>query len=202
MDSDKFERLGNETLALAEILAQRHTGTARHSSRVSVLCEDLAGLCGLNAEERQQIRIAGLFHDIGKVSIPDTVLLKPDALSSEEWEIMRRHSELGSKIINSSKRDGCAEVALVIHHHHERFDGTGYPAGLSGEDIPVCSRMISIIDSYDAMSEDRPYRPRMNHETIMGLLSEKVGEMYDPYLFRKFSACISAHPQRAPSTSM
>jgi HD-GYP domain-containing protein (c-di-GMP phosphodiesterase class II) len=192
-----FQQLAENTRGFETILLQRHIETAAHCQRVEALCVGLGRRCRFDTRELDRLDIAGKFHDIGKIGIPDRVLLKNGALSEIEWEIMKKHSEQGAQILGDSQLRGSQNVAVIIRHHHERFDGSGYPDGLRGDDIPLCSRIVSIADSYDALSEDRPYRDRWSHKKIMRIMGDMVGKMYDPDLFSRFARFIERSPFRA-----
>jgi putative two-component system response regulator len=129
---------------------------------------------------------ASSLHDIGKVGIPDSILLKPGKLTDEEFEIIKTHSDIGAKIIESMKLEGndlylrhCREIC---RHHHERWDGTGYPDKLKGEDIPLSARIVSIVDVYDALVSPRCYKKSMSYEEGMKIITDNKGGQFDPYI--------------------
>jgi diguanylate cyclase (GGDEF)-like protein/putative nucleotidyltransferase with HDIG domain len=142
-------------LSLAEALDQRDTGTAKHSQTVGRFCEMMATELGMDEDRVQRIRLAGLLHDIGKIGVPDSILCKPGPLTSEEMAQMKRHPELGARILSSRELDDVREWILA---HHERPDGTGYPKRLSGDEIPIESSILAVGDAYEAMTSDRVYR--------------------------------------------
>jgi HD-GYP domain-containing protein (c-di-GMP phosphodiesterase class II) len=133
--------------------------TAGHSERVAELAQLLARACGMDEETTQRIYLAGLLHDVGKIGVPEAVLKKPGRLSEEEFEQMKAHPRIGEKIIADIPQ--LADVLPGVLHHHERFDGKGYPANLQGEEIPLMARILCLADALDAMTSDRTYRPRM-----------------------------------------
>jgi len=141
---------------------------------------------GLDAEELEALKIAASFHDIGKIGIPDHILLKPSRFDALEWEKMKEHAEIGASIIASTELEGAELAANVIRHHHENFDGSGYPDRLAGDDIPICSRIIAIADSYDALAATRAYHNARKHKEIMAILHIENGNKYDPELMRIF----------------
>jgi len=136
------------------------------------LALEVAEAMGCDEAERESLRIAGILHDVGKIAIPDSVLLKPDRLTDEEYAIIKKHPTIGESILQSivifeNERN-------IILHHHERWDGRGYPDGLAGEDIPFLARILCVVDSYDAMTNTRPYRKAMRVEdAIMELLKNR-----------------------------
>ena len=142
-----FSPIYQYTKALMVALGYRDNMTRLHSERVLSLSEAMGAACGLFGQELLTLKIGAAFHDIGKIGIPDGVLLKPGRLDAAEWELMRRHSDIVQKILLSTGLAGAEAAALVIRHHHEHFDGNGYPDGLAGEEIPLASRIIAIVDS-------------------------------------------------------
>jgi len=145
------------------------------------------------------LSIAASFHDVGKIGIPDHILLKPTRLDEVEWETMKSHAEIGEKIMASTELEGSQQAALLIRHHHEHYDGMGYPGKLSGEGIPVCSRIIAIADSYDAMAVTRAYHSARTHPEIMTILHEETGGKHDPKLMRVFCEMIESSRFKAVS---
>lgn len=184
---------------LSQALDERDGFTRRHCDRVIELAGSFGRACGLSSTDLQHLRLSALFHDIGKIGIPDHVLLKPGRLAAEDWTVMRTHPERGQRIVESIGIDGVADIARGVRHHHEYIDGSGYPDGLAGEDIPYAARMVSIVDGYDAMADSRPYHPGRPHEEIMGIMQAEVGHKYDPYLFDRFAAMIGGSHRKAPA---
>jgi HD-GYP domain-containing protein (c-di-GMP phosphodiesterase class II) len=156
----------------------RDAYTAKHSERVADITELICLIMELSENESENIHIAAHVHDIGKIGIPDYVLTKSSALTDNEWEIMKSHSEIGYRILERSA--GFSEVAVIVRHHHERWDGKGYPLGLSAEEIPYGSRIIALADSIDAMLSDRKYRQAMSSEQCRTEIGKNAGIMYDP----------------------
>jgi len=175
---------------LGVALRQRDAGTGAHCGRVESLCRLLGVLCGLNSRELSLLRDAARLHDLGKIGIPDDVLFKKGRLDAAEWELMKRHSELGQATCEVVPHANAREVARIVRHHHEAFDGSGYPDGLAGTNIPICSRIISLADSYDAMTEARPYGSARSHEEVMEIMSGERGRKSDPRLFEYFAKII------------
>ena len=148
-------------LSLAEALDQRDTGTARHSQTVGKLCEMMATELGLDEDRIQRVRLAGVLHDIGKIGVPDSILCKPGPLTTEEMAQMRRHPELGARILSSRELDDVRDWILA---HHERPDGSGYPKGMRGDQISLEASILAVADAYEAMTSDRVYRPSIGAE--------------------------------------
>jgi HD-GYP domain-containing protein (c-di-GMP phosphodiesterase class II) len=190
MEEEKFSELQRNTRALSLALELRDESTRRHSDRVEGLAASLALSCGLSPAEQELLGVAAAFHDVGKIGIRDDVLMKPASLDADEWQEMRQHCEMGERMIAATGIDGALQVARIIRHHHEHYDGSGYPDGLAAEAIPLESRIISIADAYDAMSVTRAYhRPRL-HSEIMTILHDETGRKYDPGLMASFCAFI------------
>lgn len=152
--------------------------TADHSLRVSDMSEWICEQLGLTNEQTETIHMAAHVHDIGKIGVPDTVLAKPGALDDEEWQMIRQHPLAGAEILR--KYDGLSDIANIVLHHHERWDGKGYPDGLKGHDIPFGSRVIAICDSIDAMMSQRPYRKTLGSDECRDEIMRNSGVMYDP----------------------
>jgi HD-GYP domain-containing protein (c-di-GMP phosphodiesterase class II) len=144
---------------------------------VSQLCAAIATELGLGGERVARIRLAGLLHDVGKIGVPDAILNKPAALTDAEFEVMKRHSLLGGDIVAAAEMH---EEARWVRHHHERFDGSGYPAALEGEEIPLESRIILVADAFEAMTSDRPYRKAPGVEFAVDELQRHAGTQFDP----------------------
>ena len=178
------------TKALSVALGYRDQVTRLHSERVLGLAEEIALGCGLPEQELGILRIGASFHDVGKIGIPDNILLKPSPLDESDWKTMREHSAIGERIMKATELEGSDQAARVIRHHHEYYSGRGYPDGLAGEEIPIGSRIISIADSYDAMAVTRPYHRPRKHPEIMAILREEAGYKHDPQLMRIFCEII------------
>ena len=163
-------------LSLAEALDQRDSYTARHSQTVGMLCETMARELGLDEARVQRVHLAGILHDIGKIGVPDSILRKPGRLTDEEMDQMRRHPELGARILASDELDDVREWILA---HHERPDGTGYPKGLSGEQIPLEAAIVAVGDAYEAMTSDRVYRQAIGEKEARAELRRHAGTQFD-----------------------
>ncbi len=169
--------LVNTVHALATAVDAKDGYTSLHSERVGLYAAALAERMGYEGEELEAIRAAGVLHDVGKIGISDSVLQKPGKLTSEEWDIMRRHSELGRDIIAGAGMD---RIATFVLHLHERYDGRGYPAGLAGEEIPLQSRILHVADMLEAMTSSRVYRPRLSTQAAIDELYRMRGTQVDP----------------------
>jgi diguanylate cyclase (GGDEF)-like protein/putative nucleotidyltransferase with HDIG domain len=163
--------------ALALALAERDRGTGEHAEKVVALAGAVARRLGVDGEEVERIAAAALLHDIGKVAVPDSILSKPGALNDEEWAVMREHTIVGERILRAVP--GLGPVARIVRHGHERFDGTGYPDRLRGEEIPLGSRIVLACDAYDAMVSSRPYRDAMTHDEAAAELLAGAGTQFD-----------------------
>ncbi len=178
-----FHQTSNKSEAIATILKTLHEKNKReemHSQRVSEYCELIANLLKLSSNEVKLLKISGVLHDIGKIAISDAILNKPGKLTNYEWEQIKKHPEIGFRILSASTK--YVEISNDILHHHERFDGTGYPQGLAGEDIPVGSRIIALADAYDAMTSQRAYRPTLSKEEAIKEIETNLGKQFDPYI--------------------
>ncbi|PYN24010.1 MAG: hypothetical protein DMD99_12625 [Candidatus Rokuibacteriota bacterium] len=164
-------------LGLANALEAKDSYTKGHSERVGAWSRGVATALGLPAAEVDMIGQAGLLHDIGKIGIPEAVLRKPGPLEPEEWVVMRNHPLIGAQIV--SPFDFFTAGALMIRHHHERHDGSGYPDGLVGDEIPIGARVIAVVDVYDALTSHRPYRAALPHATVIARLGEAAGRTLD-----------------------
>lgn len=179
-------------------LTARDCYTGSHCDRTRGLGDELGRCCGLGARDLRLLRSAAILHDIGKVAIPDRVLLKPGRLEPDERLLMQAHAATGADLLLALRLAEAQEVAHIVRHHHEGFDGLGYPDGLAGEAIPIVSRIISVCDSYDAMITARPYHPARGHDEVMRILGEETGAKLDPYVAGKFGKVIEHSAYRAP----
>lgn len=170
--------------SLVAALESKDKYTSGHSQRVSSIAQMCGESLGLSIEQLKHLRQAALVHDVGKISISDAVLCKAGKLSEQEWAVMKEHSICGYNILNSGNI--AKPVILGVLHHHEDYNGGGYPAGLAGEEIPLISRVIRIADTYDAMTSDRSYRNGMSRSCAISELQKGVGRQFDPNVLDVF----------------
>ncbi len=168
----------NAVTALAYALEAKDIYTSGHSQRVTEVSVAIAKHLGLPKETIEKIRLAGLVHDIGKIGVREVVLNKPGSLSEEEYEHVRLHSETGEHILTPIVGD--EEILKAVRHHHERYDGNGYPDGLKGEQIPLLARIIAVADTFDAMTSERPYRKALTEEAACAEVERGRGTQFDP----------------------
>lgn len=170
--------------SMGEAVAARHCETQSHTERVTQLSLRLARALGLRGAALAGVEWGAALHDVGKIGIPDSILLKPSSLTDKEWETMKRHCEIGHQMLRGFEflRDALA----VVLHHHEHFDGSGYPFGLAGDTIPFAARIFAVVDAYDAMTSDRPYRPPLDPEAARHELSRCAARQFDPLVVDAF----------------
>jgi len=192
--ADVFEEAREVIIALASVIDQRDPYTAGHSERVSYYATMLGAAAGVSPEERDVLHYGGLFHDIGKIAIRDDVLLKPGKLTPAERLEIQRHPVAGRDLLKNMRT---LETAMpIVYHHHERYDGSGYPEGLVGDSIPLLARVASIADVYDALTTKRPYRDAMTRAEALELMgSETKKGWHDPGLFDLFLGVIELRPE-------
>ena len=180
------EQANSVMLSLARSIEARHPLMNGHSERMVNYATQLGRSLDLPEQDLQELRIACLLHDVGKVAVPDEILLKPGSLNAEETEIVRQHPAIGESICAPLK--SLRRILPVIRHHHERMDGSGYPDGLRGPEIPLMARILQIADIYDALITDRPYRVALSSEDALKILNREAGyDWLDDSLVRKFS---------------
>lgn len=155
-----------------------------HSKHVSNLCYLVGKKLRLNKSDLKDLRLAGLYHDIGKSKIPSSIINKPGPLTKEEWVIMKKHTLHGYEILNNTKE--FSKIAKYAKYHHERIDGKGYPEGLKGDEIPLISRIITVVDAYEAMISDRPYRSALSKEQAIEELKKHAGTQFDKNIVEVF----------------
>ena len=163
--------------ALAAAAEAKDAYTESHTQRVANTALHLGTRLGLPESDLVALYRGGLIHDIGKIGVPDAVLLKPGPLNAEEERQMRAHPVIGERIVKPLP--SAADILTIIRHHHERFDGGGYPDGLAGHKIPLLARIVSVCDGYDALASDRPYRARRNSEEALETLMRGAGQQWD-----------------------
>ena len=167
-----------------QLLDLKDLNTGVHSTRLAEWALHVGGELGLSESDQADLEVAALLHDIGKVGIPDAILNKPAKLSLEEYELMKKHPEYGWAVLRQIP--GMERASLLILHHHESFDGSGYPAGLSSDEVPVGSRIVSVIDAFDAMVSSRPYREGLPFEEAERRLVAASGTQFDPDVVEHF----------------
>lgn len=188
--------------ALTASIDAKDRYTCGHSERVAHLAMRLAAEIGMDADQVERVRIAGLVHDVGKIGVPEAVLCKPGRLTEEEFELIKAHPEIGRRILADIPQ--LEDVLPAVMHHHERWDGRGYPHGLAGEHIPLHARLIALADSFDAMSSTRTYRPALPREQVLREIRKCAGTQFDPTLaptfatldFRDYDALVARHVER------
>lgn len=178
---DTFEQT---VTALANAIDVRDTYTSDHSQQIATWAAETARLLGCTSSEIETIYWGGLLHDIGKIGIPDSILLKPTTLTKPEWEIIMRHPKLGAEMISPIKK--LSHIAPIIEYSHERFDGSGYPKGVSGDEIPLGARIVSVVDSFSAMMDERPYKKPMTLSEAIDEIKNNSGKLYDPEVVSAF----------------
>lgn len=166
--------------------------TEAHCGRIQDLSVAIGKRLGLSPERQYNLFHGAFLHDVGKVGIPDEILLKPGKLTTEEWQIMRQHPTIGSRMLADSV---VAPAAPIVAQHHERFDGSGYPLGLKGDAICLEARIVAVVDSFDAMTTDRVYSPAMPVPAALSELRQKAGTLYDPLVVQQFIELIQSPPQ-------
>ena len=177
--------------ALNMLLDLKDMRTGLHATRLAEWAVRVGEILGLEAAELRDVEAASLLHDIGKIGLPDSILLKPGRLTPEEYAITKKHPEYGWAILRSIP--GLERASLLVLHHHERFDGKGYPAGLVGEEIPLGSRIVAIVDSFDAMLSSRAYRDALPVEEAVRRLQADTGTQFDPKISPLFIELARSH---------
>ena len=187
--SAELRRSREETVNRLALAAEFRDGaTARHVQRMSLYCELLTRALGFSSPRSEEMRIASLMHDVGKIGVPDRVLLKEGPLDDDEWIIMKRHPVVGHQILCNSRAELLDTAARVALTHHERFDGTGYPHGLAGKQIPLEGRIAAVADVFDALTSDRVYRSALGLDDARSLIVEGRGTQFDPAIVDLFLA--------------
>jgi hypothetical protein len=177
--ASKLESHYTKTIeTMVSALEARNPDTNAHAKRIPDLALGLASAMHLSPDFRRSLRLGSILHDVGKIGVPDSILLKPASLSEAEWEIMRRHPTIGEQMLRPI--DFLLPALPIIRHHHERWDGSGYPDGLSKENIPLGARMVAVCDTFDAMVSNRPYRAGVSVEAAVEEILRCAGTQFDP----------------------
>lgn len=184
--------------SILQALDMKDHYTFGHSMRVTYYSLTLGQEIGLNSKELYELELASLFHDIGKIGIPDSVLLKPERLNNEEFQIMKTHPEKTAEILEGF--EPFHDIARYAKHHHERYDGRGYPSQLKGEEIPLYSRIILISDTFDAMTSTRPYRKGLPYQVAFDELEKFSGTQFDPKLAQEFIKAMKKDQSKQENT--
>ncbi len=171
---------------LAEAAEMRSQEMGNHVKRVSEYCRLIAELIGLSEKDQELIKVASPLHDLGKIAIPDAILLKPGRLTDEERILMNTHAELGYSMLKHSNRRAFKAAATIAYEHHEKWDGTGYPNKIAGKDIHIFGRISAVADVYDALANARCYKPAWEHERVIALFQEERGRHFDPQIVDAF----------------
>ena len=187
--TDELERAESVLFSLARSIEGKDPYTSGHCERLAEFSVRLGERVGLSEEQITALRRAGVVHDIGKVAVPDAILLKPGRLTEEEWTVIRQHPVVGERICAPLK--SFRLVLPIIRHHHEKYDGSGYPDGLRGDAIPVAARVLQIVDVFDALTTERPYKKAFSAADALQTIREEVAKgWWDPQIFGEFEQIV------------
>jgi len=175
---------------LANALRQRDAYTRLHSDRVMALANGIGLALGLSSAELDTLELGASLHDIGKIVVPDTTLLKPTQLADDEIRIMQQHPVVGGDLIAAYEHPRSETISKAVRHHHEWFNGQGYPDRLAGEEIPLLARIVTVVDNYDAMAVRRAYQAARPHSEIIQIMASESGTKLDPEIFSRFTQMI------------
>ncbi len=194
--TDELERAESVLFSLARSIESKDPYTHGHCERLAEESVRLGQQVGLSEEQITALRRAGVVHDIGKVAVPDAILLKPGRLTEEEWKIIREHPAVGERICAPLK--SFRLVLPIIRHHHEKYDGSGYPDGLRGDAIPIAARILQIVDVFDALTTERPYKKAFSASDAFQIMREEVAKgWWDPRIFDQFEQLVKkSTPER------
>jgi putative two-component system response regulator len=187
--------------SLAMSIEAKDPYTKGHCDRLSAYSVAMAERLGLSREQQIALRRAGVVHDIGKIGVPETILLKKGSLTPEEWALMKEHPVIGERICAPLK--SFRLILPIIRHHHEKMDGSGYPDGLKGDRIPLTARILQITDIYDALTTDRPYRAALSQDEAFRTMREEARRgWWDPFLIDHFEALLATPPANWPGAEI
>jgi len=191
--TDQLDSSESMLFALARMVEAKDENTGDHCTRLADNAVRLGTALGLPTADLMALRRGGVLHDIGKLGIPDAILLKPGPLSDSEWHVMRQHTTIGHQLVANLR--SMQRAAPIIRHHHERWDGSGYPDGLAGEEIPLLARVFQLVDIFDALRFERPYKPAMSVEQACLVLQKEVERGWrDPAICRELLGLLAAEP--------
>jgi len=197
--TDQLDSTESTLFALARMVEAKDENTGDHCSRLSHNAVRLGQALGLSSPELLALRRGGVLHDIGKLGIPDQILLKPGKLTEEEWVVMRQHTTIGYHLVSNLK--SMRLTAPIVRHHHERWDGSGYPDALQGEAIPLLARVFQIVDIYDALTYERPYKQAFSAEQACAMMAQEAERGWrDPHITRVFLDLLRAEPEAMSTT--
>jgi putative two-component system response regulator len=199
----ELDRAHDETLRLLALASEyRDDATSKHTERVGVAAAAIARQLGLAERDIKLLRDAAPLHDVGKLAIPDSILLKPGPLGSDEYEVMKTHAALGSGLLSGTRSPVLEMGSVIAGSHHERWDGTGYPSGLANETIPLAGRVVAVADVFDALTHDRPYKHAWSAARAIAEIERASGSQFDPRVVAAFLTLhdsAAAAPARAPT---
>ncbi len=195
---ERTEQLFQAKLEILQLLGRasefRDDMTGNHTQRVGLLSEQIASKLGLPQSQIDLIQMAAPLHDIGKIGMPDHILLKPGRFEPAEFEQMKQHTTIGAQILKDSSFDVLRLAEIISLSHHEKWDGTGYPNGLKGEQIPIEARIVALADFYDALTHERPYKQAWTSEEAIAEVKRQIGVHFDPRVVEAFLAVVHASP--------
>ncbi|GAB3486677.1 HD domain-containing phosphohydrolase [Marinomonas epiphytica] len=194
LNSNRLDAIHQSRLELVQTLGRaaeyKDNETGQHVIRMSHYSKIIAKAIGFSERAAEELLHAAPMHDVGKIGIPDAILLKPGRLNDEEWQVMRQHTTMGAEIIGKHSSSLLKLARIIALTHHEKWDGSGYPEGLKGEEIPVEGRIIAIADVFDALTSERPYKKAWSVEDAVQLIRDEAGKHFDPELVKVFETCL------------